>query len=153
MLRFLFFVRNMHASVVLTLWSRSWLIYFLGGEDFTFTCFGIYILLFFSFELILHFYDIINGVLSYDLTSAKCPFSCVYVCDVLNRTGANFVMVALVLKTFVTRLLLLIHFQLCVCALLFFFLFLFFYGMLLLSVYHLLDNDRGTVETSCFNVG
>ena len=40
--------------------------------------------------------------------------ACVCVCDPLNRTGANFVMVALVLKTFVTRLLLLVHFQLCV---------------------------------------
>ena len=37
------------------------------------------------------------------------------VCDPLNRTGANFVMVALVSKTFVTRLLLLVHFHLCVC--------------------------------------
>ena len=59
--------------------------FFLGGEHFTFTSFGIYILLFFSFEYILLFYDIINGLLSHDLTSAKCVFRfrsvlCVCVC-------------------------------------------------------------------------
>ena len=66
-------------------------------------------------------------------------------------------MVALVLKTFVARLLLLIHFQLCVsvCVLCLSFLLLlyFFFFMLLLSVYHSLDNDRSTVETWCFNAG
>ena len=64
-------------------------------------------------------------------------------CDPFNRTGANFVMVAFVLKTFVTRLLLLGHFQfcvlVCVCVLLFFllfffFFFFFFFCMLLLSL-------------------
>ena len=79
------------------------------------------------------------------------------VCDPSNRTGPNFVMVALVLKTFVTRLLLLVHFQLCVlvcvCVLLFFLLLFFFFCMLLLSVDHSLDNDRGMIEKSCFNVG
>jgi len=53
-----------------------------------------------------------------------CVCMSVCVCDPLNRTGSNFVMVALVLKTFVARLLLLVHFQLCVrvcvCVLLFF---------------------------------
>ena len=64
-------------------------------------------------------------------------------CDPFNRTGANFVMVALVLKTFVTRLILLGHFQfcvlVCVCVLLFFLpffflFFFFFFCMLLLSL-------------------
>ena len=84
-------------------------------------------------------------------------------CDPFNRTGANFVMVALVLKTFVTRLLLLGHFQfcvlVCVCVLLFFLLFFFFFFFFfflhafVVPVDHSLDNDRSMVETSCFNVG
>ena len=82
---------------------------------------------------------------------------CVCVCDPLNGTGANFVMVGLVLKTFVTRLLLLVHFQLCVFVcfafLSFFFIYFFFFCMLLLSVDHSLDNDRSMIEKSCFNVG
>ena len=78
---------------------------------------------------------------------------CCCCCDALNRTGANFVMVELVLRTFVTRLLFLVHFQLFLCMCFAFLLSFFFFCMLLLSVYHSLDNDRSPVETWCFNVG
>ena len=136
-LRFELFVENLYDSFTL-----------LGREYFTFACFSIYILLFSSFEQILLFYDIINGLLSHGLTSAKCLFRfclvvcvCVCVCVmpfILKQDRCEFRHGSTCIEDVCSQTSFTRSFSVvCVCALLFFFVIIIYFFFLHAFIVHL----------------